>query len=173
MIVWGGASNTTAYADGGRYDPSENRWTALPASGLTGRAHHTAIWTGSQMIVWGGLSPLGDHFNDGGRFSPTGSNWVATSTVNAPGGRYDHTAVWTGSEMIVCGGTSSTNLNDGGRYSPTANTWGPMPTANGPGALAGHIASWTGSEMIVWGGAGGGDTFSYTVPRGLYLYQRP
>lgn len=87
--------------------------------------------------------------------------------------RVSYIAVWTGSEMIIWGGTSGTSFNDGGRYSPTANTWDPMPTANGPGALAGHIAIWTGSQMIVWGGAGGSDTFSYTVPRGLYLYQRP
>ena len=41
--------------DGGRYDPAANTWTALPTSGApAARDYHTAVWTGSEMIVWGG-----------------------------------------------------------------------------------------------------------------------
>ena len=64
---------------------------------------HTAVWTGSEMIVWGGLSGA-DYLNTGGRYNPSTDNWTATSTTNAPDGRDVHTAVWTGSEMIVWGG---------------------------------------------------------------------
>ena len=34
--------------------PSAKQWTALPASPLRGRALPVAVWTGCQMIVWGG-----------------------------------------------------------------------------------------------------------------------
>ena len=64
---------------------------------------HTAVWTGSEMIVWGGLWLR--RFNSGGRYNPSTDSWTATSTTNAPTARYGHTAVWTGSEMIVWGGT--------------------------------------------------------------------
>ena len=66
-------------------------------------ADHTAVWTGSEMIVWGGYDGI-SLLNTGGRYNPSTDSWTATSTTNAPAARADHTAVWTGSEMIVWGG---------------------------------------------------------------------
>ena len=67
------------------------------------RYQHTAVWTGTEMIVWGGQSyPF--VLNTGGRYNPSTDSWTATSTTNAPDARYQHTAVWTGTEMIVWGG---------------------------------------------------------------------
>ena len=132
-----------------------------------GRAYHTAVWTGSEMIVWGGTTNLSNPVNDGGRYNPSANNWAAVSTNNAPSPRYFHTAVWTGSEMIVWGGfNGSTYLNDGGRYNPTANSWTSLAGATGtpPAARGGHTAVWTGSEMIVWGGGNG----SYLNDGGRY-----
>jgi hypothetical protein len=41
--------------DGGRYNPAANSWTAVPTTGApAARDYHTAVWTGSEMIVWGG-----------------------------------------------------------------------------------------------------------------------
>ena len=86
--------------------PSEcidDSWTATSTTNApTGRVVHTAVWTGSEMIVWGGVDRI-EFFNTGGRYNPSTDSWTATSTTNAPTGRYVHTAVWTGSEMIVWG----------------------------------------------------------------------
>jgi len=64
------------------------------------RDYHTAVWTGNEMIVWGG-----EHdnvaLNSGGRYNPATDVWTAITTTNAPTGRQFHTAVWTGTEMIV------------------------------------------------------------------------
>src|SRR5437588_2469875 len=68
-----------------------------------GRRSHTAVWIGSEMIVWGGTDSSGD-LNTGGRYNPSTDGWTATSTTNAPTARDGHTAVWTGSQMIVWGG---------------------------------------------------------------------
>ena len=67
---------------------------------------HTAVWTGSEMIVWGGYDG-GTFLNTGGRYNPSTNSWTATSTTGAPAGRSYHTAVWTGSEMIVWGGSAN------------------------------------------------------------------
>ena len=64
---------------------------------------HTAVWTGSEMIVWGGVDS-GSYLNTGGRYNPGTDSWTATSTTSAPAAPILHTAVWTGSEMIVWGG---------------------------------------------------------------------
>ena len=98
---------------------AQEAWTPTSLTNApTARIAHTAVWTGSKMIVWGGLQ---DYYglNTGGIYDPTTDTWTATSTTNAPAGRYYHTAVWTGSRMIVWGGYSAgTGLNTGGVYDP-------------------------------------------------------
>src|SRR5437667_5394912 len=104
MIVWGGGDSTNNYFNtGSKYDPSTDSWTATSATNAPdARASHTAVWTGSEMIAWGGYD--GSSFlNTGGRYNPGADSWTDTSTTNAPAGRQEHTAVWTGSEMIVWG----------------------------------------------------------------------
>ena len=91
-------------ADAGDPPCTDDPWTATTtANAPHGRYLHTAVWTGSEMIVWGGGIP-GTPFNTGGRYNPSTDSWTATSTTNAPSGRDGHTAVWTGSEMIIWGG---------------------------------------------------------------------
>src|SRR5205823_2070186 len=88
-----------------------------------GRYFHTAVWTGSEMIVWGGIG-ASNYLNTGGRYNPSTDSWTATSTTGAPGARFVHTAVWTGSEMIVWGGyIGGLALNTGSKYNPTTDTW--------------------------------------------------
>src|SRR5438876_301645 len=93
-----------------RDTPTDDSWTATSTtSAPAAREYHTAVWTGSEMIVWGGFN--GSFLNTGGRYNPGTDSWTATSITSAPAGRYEHTAVWTGSEMIVWGG-----LDCDGRY---------------------------------------------------------
>ena len=58
MIVWGGYSNSSPYYlnSGGRYDPTTDTWvaTSMGANAPSRRMRHTAVWTGKEMIVWGG-----------------------------------------------------------------------------------------------------------------------
>jgi N-acetylneuraminic acid mutarotase len=166
MIVWGGFSGNVRWNTGGRYDPVTNSWAETSAVGAgvpTPRESHTAVWTGTRMIVWGGFSgstPL----DSGGIYNPATNSWVETSTTtNVPARRTNHTAVWTGTDMIVWGGATGTvpdvqALNTGGRYNPTSNSW--VATAmdsNVPTARDRHTALWTGAEMIVWGGRSGSE----------------
>src|SRR2546430_7178296 len=107
MLVRGGF-NGRGLNTGGRYNPSTDSWTATSTTNApAGRDGHTAVWTGSEMIVWGGFTATSGVTNTGGRYNPNTDSWTATSTTNAPAGRYDHTAVWTGSEMIVWGGSDA------------------------------------------------------------------
>jgi hypothetical protein len=110
------------------------------------------VWTGSEMIVWGGVNRI--YLKSGAKYNPSADSWTATSTTNAPGARWGHKAVWTGNQMIVWGGSDGTNyLNTGGRYSPGANSWTATSTINTPNGGSSHAAVWTGNEMIVWGGS--------------------
>jgi N-acetylneuraminic acid mutarotase len=170
MIVWGGMSNSGDLNDGGRYNPATDAWTALPiTSAPTARLNHTAVWTGSEMIVWGGGRAVNTILNDGGRYNPAGNSWTAVPTNGAPARRDSHTAVWTGSEMIIWGGSywnvwdhATHYLNNGGRYNPAANSWTAVPTNGAPAVRQHHTAVWTGSEIIVYGGQGDSGVLSET-----------
>jgi N-acetylneuraminic acid mutarotase len=160
MIVWGGANfnNQVGVSNtGGRYDPVSDTWTATNLTNVpTARYFHTAVWTGSEMIVWGGRldNVSGTHtvFDTGARYNPATDTWLPISTVNAPAARFQHTAVWTGSEMIVWGGSDTTPMNTGGRYNPLTDSWASLSAVDAPSARTGHTIVWTGQEMIVWGG---------------------
>ncbi len=126
----------------------------------TARYSHTAVWTGSEMIVWGGCTTNSGNFNTGGRYNPVANSWTSLPTSGAPYPRNSHTAVWTGTEMIVWGGSGGSYLDSGGRYNPVANGWTAAATAGAPAARYLHTAVWTGSEMIVWGGSGMSGTWN-------------
>jgi N-acetylneuraminic acid mutarotase len=159
MIVWGGYNfnnnQLNTLNTGGRYDPAIDSWMATSTtSAPIGRSLHIAVWTGNEMIVWGGYNyPVGD-LNDGGRYNPATDTWVAVSTVNAPSPRESHSGIWTGSEVIVWGGFSEPDVwfNTGGRYDPSTDSWTATSTINAPERRWAHTIEWTGSEMIVWGG---------------------
>ncbi len=151
MLVWGGRDfSGTRLNTGGRYDAATDSWT--PTSTLnapSARYQHTAVWSGSLMLVWGGGE------NTGGRYDPATDAWTPTSTLDAPSARFSPTAVWTGSLMLVWGGwVSSSKLNTGGRYDPATDSWTPTSTTGAPSARDFHTAVWTGSLMLVWGGWG-------------------
>src|SRR4030095_11971936 len=75
----------------------DDTWTATSTpSAPAGRSSHTAVWTGSEMIVWGGWNGGSTFFGTGAQYNPSTDSWTATSTTNAPAGRYAHQAVWTG-----------------------------------------------------------------------------
>src|SRR5438093_2131518 len=95
--------------------PSSDRATST-TSAPSGRYGHTAVWTGTEMIVWGGIDGS-QVVGSGGRYNPTSNTWQATSrTGAAPQARYGHAAVWTGTEMIVWSGSDLTNdFISGGR----------------------------------------------------------
>ena len=83
----------------------------------SGRTDHTAVWSGGEMIVWGGFGASGVT-KTGGRYNPDTNSWTDISRTHAPSARSGHTAVWTGSEMIVWGGVNNAGnaLGNGGKY---------------------------------------------------------
>jgi N-acetylneuraminic acid mutarotase len=142
---------------GGKYNPISDTWTPTSVTNApSARQGHTAVWTGSEMIVWGGFLWDGTqqhYWNTGGRYNPGTNSWTAMTIANAPTGRDAHTAVWTGSKMIVWGGYDGyNNCNTGGRYNLNTNSWAATSTINAPTGRRIPTAVWTGSEMILWGG---------------------
>jgi N-acetylneuraminic acid mutarotase len=167
FVVWGGCQDPfcfTRFNTGGRYNPSTDTWRETSTvNAAEARYWFSAVWTGSEMLVWGGCDaqtcgPGGNSdrngLNNGGRYNPQTDSWQPVSLTGAPSGRWFHAAVWTGSEMIVWAGEDG-NVgphNDGARYNPTTNTWTPTTLTNAPTARNHANAVWTGNRMMAWGG---------------------
>ena len=172
VLVWGGAECQGAcagqgirpHADGAAYDPRTDTWRSLPPSPLSARSGSLAVWSGKELIVWGGM--VGDRFlEDGAAFDPDGNRWrsLAPSPLagrfGAPPGTVAQVpGVWTGKEMLVWGQGAGVedmegDLPAGASYDPAADRWRVLA----PGPLVPRIAVpvWTGQEMLVWGGQSG------------------
>ena len=127
-----------AKTDGARYDPSTDSWRMLPpapvADDLGDQLNYAGVWTGEELVVWGG--PEGE----GAAYDPTTDSWrtIASSPL-AP--RRGFHAAWTGSAMIVQGGLAGelgtangpgggSELGDGAAYDPASDSW--RMIASGP-----------------------------------------
>ena len=161
MIIWGGYSGTivngnpTRLNTGARYNPATNTWAAVTTvNAPSARGMAASVWTGSEMLIWGGSGPA--TLGDGSRYNPTTNTWNAMSAVGAPTARQEISAIWTGSEMIVWGGWDyATYFGTGARYNPVNNTWTTMSATSAPSARRTHTLVWTGDGVFVWGGYNG------------------
>ncbi|MBX3226722.1 MAG: hypothetical protein KIT84_39120 [Labilithrix sp.] len=171
MLVWGGlgpGSVPGALNDGALYDPTTKTWRTISMDGAPGyRANYAAVWTGTEMIVWGGSGCV-DECSDGAAFAPATQRWRKLSSVRSPGYRVFHSAVWSGSHVIVWGGFGNGDGgNDSGAlYDPVNDTWTPM--ARAPIGRGSHFAFWTERGMLVWSG-GGSVANTFGVPDGAFF----
>jgi hypothetical protein len=94
------------------YNPATNRWRLLPAMAFP-RTGFAAVWTGRQLLVWGGLTDGGTPPPHGEAYTPATGKWTALP-ASPLRGRAAPIAVWTGRQMIVWGGSFA----DGAAYTP-------------------------------------------------------
>src|SRR5436190_81053 len=149
MDGWGGTNGSGALITGGKYNPLTDTWTTTTTTNAPlGRYRHTAVWSGTEMIVWGGRNAAFSCFdlNTGGKYNPVTNSWTVITVTNAPSERESHTTVWTGNEMVVWGGhTYDCNppfnqipLGNGAKYNPGTDTWTATTNTNAPTARTYH-----------------------------------
>jgi hypothetical protein len=171
LIVWGG--NETGGASprptnlGAAYNPTSDVWRPITTAGApAGRAFHSAVWSGSAMIIWGGETAESGSvhvFANGGSYDPVLNRWEPVGSSGALG-TTRHLAVWAPAAagrpglMLDWGGSiesidAGTHLlGEGNVYDPALRTWYPMSMPGEPWPRIDATVVWTGTEMIVWGG---------------------
>jgi hypothetical protein len=124
LFVWGGQNplDNTVLDDGATYDPKTDRWTTLvEARYPSARSGGLVVWTGKEVIVWGGSFGSGGEpsTNLGGRYSLQLGRWLPTTMTSAPSARDYAVGVWTGRSFFVWGGANASgDLADGALYGP-------------------------------------------------------
>jgi hypothetical protein len=127
-------------------------WTPLPPAPIDPRIQDFTVWTGSQLVIWGGAGTSAAVSAQGASYEPATSTW--RSLPAAPiSGRVGPVGVWTGTEVVIYGGTAASGQpNDGAAYDPASRTWRKLPAAPlGNLSDSGSYTVWTGSRMLAWG----------------------
>jgi len=157
---------------GGRYDPETRKWRPLSADGaplsVRGAA---AVWTGKEMLVWGGAhldgsTPVNVGLRSGSRYNPDSDTWRPMSLEGAPEGRLDCGATWTGTELIVWSGGDQVKgcVVSGGRYDPATDHWVATANLGVPAGRSLMSSVWSGEGVLFFGGSTGGvEAFNETL----------
>jgi hypothetical protein len=130
------------------------------------RRFHSAVWTGTEMIIWGGFDGA-NQLSSGGIYDPGDDAWSAmTASTSA---RREHSAVWSTTDqlMLIYGGYGdapalngiyfpSGGAAGGEAYDPLLDSWSPLTLSGQPSARMQHKAVFDGDDMILWGGYDGG-----------------
>lgn len=154
LLIWGGADNPGGSDpftnDGAAYIPETGDWESLSAAPISSRTWHSAVFTGSEMIIWGGFGDT--DITDGAAYNPTSNTWRSIASPPIASRWLGHSTTWTGTEMIIWGAVLDDQKEPlGAAYNPETDTWRTLP--QGPlENRAGHTAVWTGQDMIIWGG---------------------
>lgn len=167
VLVLGGLEPDPAASlrrDGHLLDLDAGRWrpvAPVPASAAP-LWDPVAVWTGDEVIVWGGARPgdaheLGQWPVRGAAYRPGEDRWRAVA--RAPVANvYLSAGLWTGREVVVWGTHHPPDQLPGteagpayaAAYDPATDTWRrlPGPPLDNP---AGAAAVWTGREIVLWG----------------------
>ena len=96
LIMWGGYATygthdeggDAVYGSGAAYDPATDTWTALPLAPLADRCDHTVTWTGSELMIFGGMTSCGlpNILADGNAaiYDPATHSWQISRPWSSP-----------------------------------------------------------------------------------------
>ncbi len=159
LFVWGGVGEeaiegagerAVVRGDGAMLDPATATWTPISADGAPcARSAAAGIWTGSRVVVWGGLARQSGAANlycskgtcdvaaGGALYDPVTDRWEPMSDEGAPWPRAGATVMMADGAVVVFGGTGTNArpVSSGGVYHPGSDSWSAFE--GGPG-LEGH-----------------------------------
>ena len=162
VIVWGGVGKTTVevsptrsqtLADGAVLELDSMTWSPMSAEGAPSpRSSSAGVWTGSQLVVWGGLSRQNSTANlacqrgscdaaeGGALYDPATDSWLPMNTEGGPYPRALATMMMADGAVVVFGGRGAHGgpMASGGVYHPGSDSW--TAIEGGPG-VEGHPSS--------------------------------
>jgi hypothetical protein len=166
LVVWGGwTRDRRLHADGAAYDPRTGRWRPVPPApqAQVFTDDRAAVWTGRELLLWGGDTPVAGARADGRMrrggglaYDPAAGRW---RRLRPPPGlplERARAAGWTGTELLVVdaevGPQATGGRLRGAAYDPAADRWrrlAPSPRLGG-GDLLERTVLWAGTRLLVW-----------------------
>jgi len=142
-------------------------WRELPPAPLDPRWGAFSVWTGDDLLVWGGYAWPSERGDEGPRADGAafdGRRWAALPDGPLrPVMRHGGVAAWTGEELLIAGGTGGdegrTPVRAAAAYDPRDAAWRTLPKL--PGPIVG--GGWVGSRLVVIGEAKGARRAVYAL----------
>jgi hypothetical protein len=163
-FAWGGYVSHLGVPDepiaptGRSYDPATQAWRPISEVGAPDSADYfTAVWTGEEVLVWGGERTDGCLAEAPAAWDPDTDTWRPISMAGGPSPRAGYAAVWTGTEMLVWGGLladadlsaergcpeafehstahhreTGDTTDEGHAYDPATDTWRRLESSGSP-----------------------------------------
>ena len=107
-------------------------WRVLPDAPIRAHGGAAGVWTGSQLLVWGGQGVHGHDFATGASWTPATRTW-ARLPASPLSPRVAPASVWTGSSWFLWGGSAGAQGRqrpaNGALYDPATRTWTSLPAA--------------------------------------------
>ena len=148
------------------YDPSERTWRVLPEAPIPDRAAHQAVWTGKEMVIWGGLEGNvtphhgAQHAGSAAAYDPATNSWRGLPDVpfgwSGEGGEA-MTFLYRGDALIYRAGevvrlsTAADRWEEFGDIKPGPGV-NPNARSHGGEDVTGAIS---GDELYIWSGDNG------------------
>lgn len=158
-IIWGGWPETpregiSPPAEGAAYDPATGAWRMLPDSPIRGLSDHLSVWTGGEMLVWGGYTQIRPKPPSvGAAYNPKSGRWrtLAPGPMRWASGA---TSVWAEAEWVIAIARDQTDGIQVAAYDPRRDSWRELPRV--PGSLSEeNELVWTGSELLLMNSSAG------------------
>lgn len=166
ILYWGGSdqiqgSEGPVRSSGVAYNPRDRTWRPMAAGPLHARAQHEAIWTGREMIVWGGIEYAFNqdshiHHPSAAAYDPDTDTWRRIADVPPP---------WSGDGgsvvMVEAEGDVFVWRHGAlGRYRVAEDRWerfAGKETSDYPGECAGTLSpvaagAVVGDHLLMWWG---------------------
>jgi hypothetical protein len=145
-----------ALARAAAYDPASDTWRRI-APLPEPRRGASAVWDGTEILVFGGRPGTGSQAGVGFAYNPATNGWRRLPGMET--GRTGAVAAWAGRRLLVWGGdlgrSSLVLTRTGLTFDPATGRRSQLPEAPIAGRVA-PAAVWTGRSLLVWGGLGAG-----------------
>ena len=130
--VWTGSEVLFAHesVSGLALDPEQGTWRTLAAGPLSPRQEPSRVWTGRELVVWGGCDHVlaecsgstGQEFRDGAVYQPSSDTWRTMAPSPLPEGAVT-AAVWAGAEVFYYTANVDTGVAGAASYNPALDQW--------------------------------------------------
>ncbi len=128
------------------YDPASMSWSIIAPPPIPQRRAPMVVWTGQELIVWGGSIPAGPPLASGAAYDPAIDTWrtIAPSPVALTQG----STVWLWPRMIVFGGDGHSDTAVGAMYDPVRDVWRSLPPSSLSPLADSAVA--VGRSLLAW-----------------------
>lgn len=158
LVLFGGQDLNGPRADGMAFNTETRTWRTIAPSPMGARAFARGVWTGQQILFFGGLDESGKLTHDAATYDPATDRW--SLVAGAISARADVSAVATDNGAVFFGGQTAAApdgcpaaLNDGATFDSATKALVAIPSATTLRGARAESAAWYGAgRLFVFGG---------------------